>query len=270
MLFRSSPTKVKLSFTTLAKDAPPRTWHVSVNGDDRNDGLSLEKAWRTVTQAAQRAVAGDTVMIHAGTYEETVTVRNTGDAQAPVTFRAAPGEVVWFDSSNRTRSIAFNVQSKHYLRIDGLRFRSFNFVPHADAVINLRGGSNHTITRCLADGRVFNGYSGSLVRAENSDQLRIENCVAVGNMAEAFVMSRVPRATIQHCVFYNVNIRELTNFSWNIDYRLELSHNLFCDVIPSKVNNPLLRVFHLENLVDRKSTRLNSSHSSVSRMPSSA
>lgn len=243
------PRQVSLTIQTLSKDAPPRTLHVATTGDDRNDGLTVEKAWRTVTHAGQRAMAGDTVMIHSGTYEQTVNVRHTGDKQAPVTFRAAPGQVVWFDSSNRSRSVAFNMAAKHHIRIDGLRFRSFNYVPHADAVININGGSNHTITRCMADGRVFGGYSGNFVRAELSDALLIENCVVLGNMAEAFVMSRLPRATIRHCVVYNTNLRAMTNFSWNLEHRLELSHNLFCDVIPSKVNNALLRVFHLENLV---------------------
>jgi hypothetical protein len=244
-----TPSKVLLDVQTLPRDPAPRTLHVAVTGDDRQDGLSKETAWRTVAHAASRAVAGDTVLIHEGTYEETVQVRSTGDQKAPLTFRAAPGSVVWFSSSNRQRSVAFSLESKHHVRIDGLRFDSFNYVPHADAVINIIGGSNHTITRCLADGRVLNGYSGSFIRAELSDALLVENCVVLGTMAEAFVMSRVPRATIRHCVIYNTNLRSLTNFSWNLQHRLELSHNLFCDSIPSKINNALMRVFHLENLV---------------------
>lgn len=47
----------------------------------------------SVQSAAAVAVPGDTVLIHAGTYRETVRPAQSGTAQAPITFRGAPGEL---------------------------------------------------------------------------------------------------------------------------------------------------------------------------------
>ena len=50
--------------------------------------------FKTINKAAQVAVAGDTVIIHGGTYRETVTPANSGSAGLPITYQAAEGEKV--------------------------------------------------------------------------------------------------------------------------------------------------------------------------------
>lgn len=67
------------------------TYHVSVNGNDANDG-SEGLPFKTIQKAADVASAGDTVIIHGGTYREFVTVKNDGTATSPIIFKEAEGE----------------------------------------------------------------------------------------------------------------------------------------------------------------------------------
>ena len=82
--------------STAVTSARARAFFVAVTGNNANDGRSPERAWATVTHAASRAAAGDTVYIRAGLYRgEKVVVRNSGAEKAPLVFqgyKARPGE----------------------------------------------------------------------------------------------------------------------------------------------------------------------------------
>lgn len=58
------------------------------------DGVSADTQFRTIAEAAKIAGAGDTVLIHSGTYRETVLVENSGTPDKPLRFVAAPGAYV--------------------------------------------------------------------------------------------------------------------------------------------------------------------------------
>ncbi|KXX69353.1 T9SS type A sorting domain-containing protein [Flammeovirga sp. SJP92] len=67
--------------------------HVSKNGNNANSGTS-SSPYLTIQKAANVAVAGDVVIIHQGTYRETVEPANNGTSSNPITFKAAAGEIV--------------------------------------------------------------------------------------------------------------------------------------------------------------------------------
>ncbi|PFG21273.1 right-handed parallel beta-helix repeat-containing protein [Serinibacter salmoneus] len=68
--------------------------HVATNGDDTAAGTEAAPL-RTIGAAAERAVPGDTVLVHAGTYREWVKPRRGGLSDARrITYAAAPGEHV--------------------------------------------------------------------------------------------------------------------------------------------------------------------------------
>ncbi|WP_395746442.1 hypothetical protein [Prosthecobacter sp.] len=236
------------TFTTAVKREAPRTFHVATNGDDQRDGLSVQNAWRTLVHAADAVRAGDTVLIHAGTYEETVTIRSSGQEGAPITFRAAPGEVVWMDGSERFRSTAFRLLNKHFIHLDGLRFRHFRFGPDSGPIIDISAGSGHVISRCFHDGRELDGYVGTLVAAADCDHLLIENTVMINGMNEGIAVARCADVTVRQCVFYNNFIRAMTAWQFEPKLLVHFSHNLVCDNLPRKVNNSLLRLSHLSCL----------------------
>src|SRR5688500_1303986 len=62
------------------------TYYVAPGGSDAAVG-SLEQPLGTIQQAADRAAAGDTVLIRGGVYRETVTLPRSGSAGAPITLR---------------------------------------------------------------------------------------------------------------------------------------------------------------------------------------
>ncbi|WP_444661974.1 right-handed parallel beta-helix repeat-containing protein [Cellulomonas sp. CW35] len=64
--------------------------HVAVTGSDRADG-SAEAPFRTINRAAQAALPGDAVTVHAGVYREWVNPPRGGTADAPITYQAAVG-----------------------------------------------------------------------------------------------------------------------------------------------------------------------------------
>jgi parallel beta-helix repeat protein len=221
--------------TTATAASPARTLHVP--GD-----------FPTIFAAADAARAGDTVLIHGGVYEETVRIRSSGDAGAPITFAAAPGEIVWMDGSDRFRATAFILPHKHHIILDGLRFRHFRFAPELGPIIRITGGSHHIIRRCFHDGRELEGYVGTLIAADKVTNLLIENSVFIGGMGEAIGAASCPDLTVRHCVFYNNFLRALTAHMDTPDVLVHFHHNLVCDSIPSKVKNALLRVWHADAL----------------------
>ena len=76
-----------------ATEVTGNTYYVSANVSASGDG-SEASPFKTIQEAANRAKAGDRVVIKGGIYRETVTPANSGTAQNPIIFEAASGEQV--------------------------------------------------------------------------------------------------------------------------------------------------------------------------------
>ena len=76
----------------MSVGAMGNTYYVAKTGLDSNDG-SLAHPWLTINHAASTAVAGDTVYVRSGTYNEYVfDCYHSGTAGNPITFENYPGE----------------------------------------------------------------------------------------------------------------------------------------------------------------------------------
>lgn len=72
--------------------ANAREFHVSVTGSDASNG-TVSTPFKTINHAAQVALPGDTVTVHAGTYREWVNPLNGGESEAKrILYRVADGE----------------------------------------------------------------------------------------------------------------------------------------------------------------------------------
>ena len=89
---------VALSVTSV--DA--RDFHVATTGDDTNPGAS-ESPLRTIQKAVGEARAGDTVLVHGGTYKEHVVLHFSGEPEKPIALKNAPGERPILDGEGRGR-----------------------------------------------------------------------------------------------------------------------------------------------------------------------
>ena len=71
--------------------AEARTYHVSTSGNDDHAGTEAEPL-RTIQKAADRARAGDTILLHGGVYAQTVVLRHSGEEGKPITLTGRKGE----------------------------------------------------------------------------------------------------------------------------------------------------------------------------------
>ncbi|WP_370996182.1 DUF1565 domain-containing protein [Mucilaginibacter sp. RCC_168] len=78
--------------TTLVVSA--KEYHVSLSGNDANDG-SLAKPFKTISAAANVAMPGDVIIVHAGVYREQITPPRGGNSEKErIVYQAAKGEKV--------------------------------------------------------------------------------------------------------------------------------------------------------------------------------
>ena len=93
-----------LVVVAVAMDAPAvseqtspvagKEYHVSVNGEDHNDG-SAARPLRTFSAAAQLAQPGDAITVHKGVYRERINPPRGGESDAKrIVYQAAAGEKV--------------------------------------------------------------------------------------------------------------------------------------------------------------------------------
>ena len=109
----------------LAGAAQARVYYVATNGNDSNPG-TLNQPWRTVQHAADTAVAGDTIQIRNGVYDEQIIVSNSGDAtDGYITFSAYPGETPVVDGAGITAGNNGFVIDGSYIKISGLEIRNW-------------------------------------------------------------------------------------------------------------------------------------------------
>jgi hypothetical protein len=77
--------------TLFSGVANAKTFHVSPTGDDAHQATEAEPL-RTVQKAANRARAGDTIVLHAGIYAQTVVLRHSGEEGKPITLTSRKGK----------------------------------------------------------------------------------------------------------------------------------------------------------------------------------
>ena len=84
------------------------TYTVSTSGNDANAG-SADKPWRTIQKAANTMVAGDRVVVTAGTYNESVATKTSGKSENYIEFAA----------SGTVNMMGFAINGHDYIKING-------------------------------------------------------------------------------------------------------------------------------------------------------
>jgi hypothetical protein len=87
----------QLFFPQVSKEL--HGYFVSTKGDDSNPG-TLNLPWKTIGKAARSLVAGDTVYIREGVYNETIQFTTSGTLLNPIQIFAFPGENPIIDGFN--------------------------------------------------------------------------------------------------------------------------------------------------------------------------
>jgi len=101
----------------------PKTYYVSLNGNDYNDGLSIDTAWRHISYAVSKADVGDIIYVLEGTYEdEHVSFPKSGIDVAPIKFLSYPqnSQKPVLDGLDLTGT-AINIGNNSYIEISGFK-----------------------------------------------------------------------------------------------------------------------------------------------------
>jgi hypothetical protein len=228
-----------LTFTTPTQAVAPVTYHVAPDGDDARDGLSPQQAWRTVAQAGERVRPGDTVLIAAGDYGETVHVRSTGERDLPITFKARPGHKVSFHGNERSLAIAFSLARKQHVHLDGFYFRRFGIGRGWDAVVSLYNAAHIRVTRCFLNNR-GRGNPFHFLYALESQDVELSNCVIANGMYGLYITGSSD-VNIHHNVFLR-NLITACTIRGGKPQTVRLHHNVFVDSHPNKVGAPYMEL----------------------------
>ncbi|HPQ44607.1 MAG TPA: hypothetical protein PKZ42_10310 [Syntrophales bacterium] len=112
----------------FAQIAHATTYYVRTDGNNGNTGTidSPAGAWLTIDHAASTVTAGDTVYVHAGTYNERVNIDRSGSTGSWINYVAYPGETVIMRG--------FDLSSKSYIRIIGFEI-THNSTAYSRAIV---------------------------------------------------------------------------------------------------------------------------------------
>lgn len=108
------------------------TYYISTTGDDGDPG-TLAEPWRHISKANSTLVAGDTVEIRVGTYDEIIRPDNNGTSGNRITYTNYQDEIVTVRGELGEHEIV-NLNSRSYITIDGLR------ITHVDDITGVKFG----------------------------------------------------------------------------------------------------------------------------------
>lgn len=133
-----------LLFCSITLPVLATTYHVDPNGSDSNSGAQVDP-WRTLQHAADMALPGDTVYVHAGIYDEEVRFTGSGTDDSRITFSVTPDEAVTVTQLSLLPGVAF-------LNIQGFLVTGFS-----EWGVELYGNNHHVVLSRLT---VIGGEAG--------------------------------------------------------------------------------------------------------------
>lgn len=185
-----TPAAAALAIITIGTGA---TFYVSTSGNDNNNGSS-GAPWRTIQHAANTAVAGDSVYVMGGVYNEIVTFANSGSATAGyITLESYPGQTAIVDGTGLSipggQYGLLTIRNRNYIAIGGFEVRNYLsnttadvpigiYVTGADSNIQLLGNQVHDI---VTTARGCNANALGIAVYGSSAPASINNLTISGN-----------------------------------------------------------------------------------------
>ena len=130
----------------LGKGVHPRAAplrYVSPRGDDKADGRTPARAWRTLSKAAASAAPGETVYVLPGTYPEVFEIALRAAADKPVAFKShGRGRVLV--TGDGKGGPAVTIRNASHVALDGFTFRR--------CAVRVEGGADVGLSHCVFDG----------------------------------------------------------------------------------------------------------------------
>ena len=225
---QADPTKSATATVTIR--TPSRsgvTYYVSTAGNDSNSG-TLNQPWHTIQHAANSVHAGDTVEVEAGTYNEIVTMKASGNAtQGYITFTNYPGQSPIVDGTGLSvgsggQTGLFSLEGTfNYIIIQGFEIRNFKSSAKGKVPVGIDfegAGSNIEIVN-----NHIHNIAQTLSSCNNANALAI---AIYGTQAPASISNLTLRGNeIDH---NTTGCSENVSFDGNVQYFVE-ANNLVHD-----------------------------------------
>jgi hypothetical protein len=215
---QADPTKSATATVTI--QLPSRsgvTYYVSTSGSDTNAG-TLSAPWRTIQHAANTVKAGDTVQVRAGTYNEIVTMKTSGNSTSGyITFQNYPGEAAIIDGTGLSvgssgQTGLFSLEGTFsYIVIEGFEIRNYSSSTRGKVPVGIDfegAGSNIEI---------LNNHIHNIAQT-------LTSCSAANALGVALYGTQAP-AAISNVTFYGNQVdhnttgcSENVSFDGNVQY----------------------------------------------------
>ncbi|HEX6821793.1 MAG TPA: DUF1565 domain-containing protein [Candidatus Sulfotelmatobacter sp.] len=225
---QADPTKSATATVTI--QLPSRsgvTYYVSTSGNDNNAG-TLAAPWRTIQKAANTVQPGDTVQVRAGTYNEVVTLKTSGNStQGYITFANYPGEAPVVDGTGLSVGASgqtglFSLEGTfNYIVVKGFEIRNYSSSSRGKVPVGIDfegAGSNIEI---------LNNHIHNIVQT-------LSSCNAANALAVALYGTQAP-ASINNVTLWGNEIdhnttgcSENVSFDGNVQYFVQ-ANNLVHD-----------------------------------------
>ena len=200
------------SYTIGANPPPPPppspTLYVAKGNANCSDGGSGTAAqpFCTIKPAASRVVAGQTVLVNSGTYNETVTVSSSGTASAPINFVAAVGATATVTGATTGNANAFFISGRSYVTVQG-----FNVTGTVSDGIVVKNSSNITIrgNHVSSAGQPVQGKTAKGIRLDGaSDSIVATNTVDHNSDYGIYLVGSTRDQVVDNRVFANARVFE--------------------------------------------------------------
>ncbi|MCK4624141.1 MAG: right-handed parallel beta-helix repeat-containing protein, partial [Phycisphaerae bacterium] len=197
-----------------AEGAIAKTYYVTTSGNDSADGLTEATAWRTITRAANVTVAGDTVKVKAGKYnnEHAVILNRFGTRASPIVFEGYGGtpELDGLDGTGN----GITVQSSTYIEVKNFkvtRYQKGVFLEKA-TYVTLDG-----ITATNLGGSGYDGW-GIQLYGSGTHHCIVRNCSVTDARAVNFQIWRSSYNLIENCTSYGIKTDNAVDYYIVIGY----------------------------------------------------
>jgi hypothetical protein len=201
------------SFLPYGQVLAATTYYVAKTGNNSNPGTEAQP-WLTIQKAANTMVAGDTVYVKQGTYNEIVTCGASGSSGNWISYKVYPGDTVTIDCSglNPGDFGGFNIKDKSYILVDGFNIRDVSGDGGAGVNISsLTSAGCHYIT--IQNVSTYNtSHSGIWVGDWNNagnrvTNITIDNCEVdhsnTNGSDESISLIMVNQFEVKNCVVHD-------------------------------------------------------------------
>ncbi|MFZ1687455.1 MAG: right-handed parallel beta-helix repeat-containing protein [Flavobacteriales bacterium] len=175
------------------------TYHVANGGSNGNTGLSLGQAWATPQRGANVAVAGDSVLVHAGSYQGFAAMDNSGTATNPIVFMGMGGVVNITSPCSYNNLDGINVEGVNWIVIEGF---TVNDMPRTGIRTALTDHVTIRYNRCDSNFKwgILTGFAEHVIIEHNTcSNSEDEHGIYFGNSADD------PIIRFNHCYGNNAN-----------------------------------------------------------------